>query len=68
MMCDKFLFRLFVVPCNYLKFLNHLKAYKDSKFELLDFNNELSVNETYKNRIENLDFFVNLSFLEDVVV
>lgn len=34
----------------------------------MDFNNELTVNKAYKNRIENLDFFVNLSFLEDEVV
>ena len=68
MMCDKFLFRLFVVPCNYLKFKHHYSAYRSSKFELLDLNNELRVNEQYRKRVENLDFFVNLSFLEDQVL
>ena len=40
MLCDKFLLRLFVVPCNYLKFVNHYRAYEASKFQLLEYNNE----------------------------
>ena len=32
---------------------------------MIEFNNEHKVNEKYRNSIENLEFFINLSFLQD---
>lgn len=55
------MFGKIITGCQLLKPVDKHR-YLKSGIDLVDLNNELAVNPYYKNRVQNLELFLNISF------
>lgn len=58
----------FIGPCGYVHSLKYDEEFLKSGSSLLDLNNEIVVNEVYKERIRNLELFMAIGFGGDKVI
>ena len=67
-MCYLQLFELGVGPCGYMRSLRFFSKYLNSGITLLDINNEKTINQAYKERIQSLDLLMTVEFEKDTMV
>jgi palmitoyl-protein thioesterase len=67
-MCLFSLFKNHIGPCGYIRSLKYYDSYVASHNTILDLNNEINMNQSYKDRILGLELFMAIGFDNDHMI